>query len=78
MIYEEYLYLSHISNEARLRGIKTGPVNLDNYADGVAYIHLANVEKTLKLGVCLMYLRRNTLMALRLQHQVFMLLEQLK
>ena len=45
MIYEEYLYLSHISNEARLRGIKTGPVNLDNYADGVAYIYLVNVEK---------------------------------
>ena len=29
-----------IRNEARLRGIKKGMVNVDNYADGVASIHL--------------------------------------
>ena len=33
-------------NEATLKGIKKGMINLDNYADGVASIHLtAIVEK---------------------------------
>ena len=37
---------AHIRNEARLRWIKKGLVNVDNYADGVTSIHLAgNVEK---------------------------------
>ena len=35
-----------IGNEARLREIKKGMVNVDNYADGVASFHLtAIVEK---------------------------------
>ena len=35
-----------IGNEARLRGIKKGMVNVDNYADGVVSVHLtAIVEK---------------------------------
>ena len=38
--------LAHTSNEARSRGIKKGLVNVDNYADGVIFIHLAgNVKK---------------------------------
>ena len=37
---------AHIRNEARLRGIKMGLVNVDNYADGVTSTHLAaNVGK---------------------------------
>ena len=37
---------AHIRNEARLRGIKMGLVNVGNYADGVTSTHLAaNVEK---------------------------------
>ena len=37
--------LAHIRNEARLRGIRKGMVNVDNYADGAASIRLAaNVE----------------------------------
>ena len=36
---------AHIRNEARLRGVKKGLLNVDNYADGVTSIHLtANVE----------------------------------
>ena len=35
--------LPHIRNEARLRGIKNGMVNMDNYADGVASIHLTDI-----------------------------------
>ena len=36
---------AHIRNEARLRGVKKGLLNVDNYADGVTPIHLvANVE----------------------------------
>ena len=52
-----------------------GSVNVNNFADGVASIHLANVEKhsqcgkTLKLGVFLIEVRRNTLVALHLQPQ---------
>ena len=42
--------LPHIRNEAKLRGIKKGKVNLDNYTDGVASIrHTAiaeNINKT--------------------------------
>ena len=38
--------LAHIRNGARLRWIKKGLVNVDNYADAVTSIHLAsNVEK---------------------------------
>ena len=38
--------LPHIRNEAILRGIKEGMVNVGNYADGVASIDLtAVVEK---------------------------------
>ena len=37
---------THIRNEPRLRGIKKGLVNVDNYANGVIFIHLAaNMEK---------------------------------
>ena len=35
--------LFHIRNEARLRGIKKGMVNVDNYADGVASIHVTTI-----------------------------------
>ena len=42
--------LPHIRNEAKLRGIKKGKVNLDNYTDGVASIHhtaiAENINKT--------------------------------
>ena len=40
--------LAHIRNEARLRRIKEGSLNVDNYADFVACIHLANVQKNIK------------------------------
>ena len=39
------LSLARIKNEARLRGIWKALGNVDNYADGVASIHLANVEE---------------------------------
>ena len=35
--------LPHIRNKDRLRRIKNGMVNVDNYADGVASIHLAAI-----------------------------------
>ena len=36
---------THIRNEARLRGIKMGLVNVSNYSNGVTSIHpAANVE----------------------------------
>ena len=35
--------LPHIRNEDRLRRIKNGMVNVDNYADGVVSIHLAAI-----------------------------------
>ena len=34
--------LPHIRNEAGFRGIKKGMVNVDNYENGVAFIHLIN------------------------------------
>ena len=34
----------HIRNEARLRGIKIGLVNVDNYADAIIHL-VANVKK---------------------------------
>ena len=34
--------LPHITNEAGFRGIKKGMVNVDNYENGVAFIHLIN------------------------------------
>ena len=41
-----YDSLAHIKNEARLKGINKRMVNVDNYADGMASIHLAaHVEK---------------------------------
>ena len=37
---------AHTRNEARLRGMKKGLFNVDNYGDGVISIHLAvNLEK---------------------------------
>ena len=37
---------AHTENEARLRGMKKGLFNVDNYGDGVTSIHLAvNLEK---------------------------------
>ena len=35
--------LPYIGNKARLRGIKKETVNVDNYADGVASIHLTAI-----------------------------------
>ena len=35
--------LPHIRNKYRLRRIKNGMVNVDNYADGVVSIHLAAI-----------------------------------
>ena len=35
--------LVYIRNEARLSGIEKGMVNVDNYGDGVASIHLAAI-----------------------------------
>ena len=40
--------LANTRNEASIRGIKKGSVYVDNYADSVAYIHLANMEKHIK------------------------------
>ena len=40
--------LAHIRNEARLRRVKEGSLNVDNYADFAACIHLANVQKHFK------------------------------
>ena len=37
-----------IGNEARLRGIKKGMVNVDNYADGVASVHLTVIVEKQK------------------------------
>ena len=34
----------HIWNEARLRGINMVSENVNNFADGAPFIHLANVE----------------------------------
>ena len=61
--------LLHIRNEARLREINVGSVNVKNFADVVPSIHLINVEKILKMGVFLIELRRNILVALHLQQQ---------
>ena len=46
-----------------------GSVNVNNFADGVPPIHLANVENIKKLGVFLTQVRRNILVALHLQPQ---------
>ena len=43
LVCKVYCSLPHIRNEARLRGIKKGMVNVDNYADGSAYIHLTAI-----------------------------------
>ena len=40
--------LAHIRNEARLRRVKEESLNVDNYADFAACIHLANVQKHFK------------------------------
>ena len=40
--------LAHIRNEARLRRVKEGSLNVDNYADFAACILLANVQKHFK------------------------------
>ena len=61
--------LLHMRNEARLSEINVGSVNANNFADVVPSIHLANVEKKLKLGVFLIELGRNILVALHLQQQ---------
>ena len=37
--------LPHVRNEARLRGIKKGILNVDNYADGVTSIDPTAVVK---------------------------------
>ena len=39
-----------IRNKARFRGINIESVNVDNYANGVASTHLANMEKHIKNG----------------------------
>ena len=36
--------LQHIRNGARLRGINMLSVNVSNFADGVPFIHNANIE----------------------------------
>ena len=46
-----------------------GSVNVNNFADGVPPIHLANVENIKKLGVFLTEVRGNILVALHLQCQ---------
>ena len=38
------LIVQHIWNEARLRGINMVSENVNNFADGAPFIHLANVE----------------------------------
>ena len=57
-IYNIYIYksihcnsfksLAYIRSAARLRGIKMGWVNADNYANGIALTHLSIVEKHFK------------------------------
>lgn len=65
------------TNEARLREIKKGSVNVNKYADGVVFI-LPMSKNILKLKFYLIELRANTLVALYVQPQMFMSLEQLK
>ena len=56
----------------RLKRINKESVNVDNYADEIASIHLANVEKhILKLEVYLVEVRKNTLVAFHLHHQTY-------
>ena len=66
-----HMSLLHMRDEARLREIRVGSVNVNNFADVVPSIHLANVKNKLKLGVFLIELRRNILVALHLQQQAY-------
>ena len=50
----------HQRNEVRLWEIHPGSANVENFADGVASIDLANVEKHIKTGGLLDWGRRNT------------------
>ena len=46
LVYKVYYdSLPQIRNEARLRGMKKGMVNVDNYADGVASTYLTAIVK---------------------------------
>ena len=40
---------AYIRNEARLKGMKKGMINVDNYSDGVESIHLVANIKNIKL-----------------------------
>ena len=46
-----------------------GPVNVNNFTDGVASIHLPKAENIKKLGFFLIEVRKNILVALHLQPQ---------
>ena len=46
-----------------------GSVNVDNFEDGIACIHLAKGKKKSKLGVLLIEVKINTLVPLHLQPQ---------
>ena len=66
-------FVAEIRSKAGLKGIKKGPVNVDNCPDRVASIHLAIAENILKLKVYLIGIRRNALVAFRLQSIMLLL-----
>ena len=41
--------LRYFVNDCRIRGTKKGSVNIGNYADKVAFVHVINVEKLIKV-----------------------------
>ena len=50
-------------------------INVDNYADGVIFIHRDNVEKHIQLDVYMIGLRRYTLVALNVSARMFLQLD---
>ena len=64
--------LRYFVNDCRIRGTKKGSVNIGNYADSVAFVHLINVGKLIKVGGLLDWAKINILVALSLHPQMFM------
>ena len=70
--------MANIRNDIRLRGIKKGSVNADNFADVVASVYLANVKNTGGIKVASLHDWANALVGLHLRPQMFISLDQLK
>ena len=49
-----------------------GSINVDNYADGVTFIHRDSVEKHITARVYMIGLRRYTLVALNVSPRMFL------